>query len=90
MRSIKSIVDISPYTITVIFDNNELRKINFAPLLNDFPVLKTPAVFEAATLDDYPTIKWDGLAKIKELNGEIKPAPLDFCPDTLFEMSEKV
>ncbi len=87
MHFINSIISIQPYTITVIFDNKERRLINFEPLLLDFPVLKKPEVFIAATLDDYPTIKWEGLAKMKELDGTIIPAPLDFSPDMLYLMS---
>jgi len=90
MHFISSIIDIKPYTITVLFDNNEQRKINFESILLDFPVLKKPGIFISATLDDYPTLKWDGLAKMKELDGTIVPAPLDFSPDMLYQMSEKV
>ncbi len=89
MHFISSIVDIKPYTITVIFDDKEQRKINFEPMLSVFPVLRKMETFISATLDDYPTIKWDGLAKMKELDGTIVPAPLDFSPDTLYMMSEK-
>jgi hypothetical protein len=88
MHFITSIVNVKPYCITVIFDGNEQRKINFESLLPDFPVLRKPEVFISATLDDYPTLKWDGLAKIKELDGTIVPAPLDFSPDTLYLLSE--
>jgi len=88
MHFINSIISIQPYTITVIFDNKERRKINFEPLLVDFPALKKTSVFLTATLDDYPTIKWDGLAKMKELDGTIVSAPLDFSPDMLYSMSD--
>lgn len=90
MHVITSIVEIKPYTITAIFDNLEQRKINFEPIVADFPALKPPYVFASATLDDYPTIKWDGLSKVRELDGTIVPAPLDFSPDTLYQMSELV
>jgi hypothetical protein len=90
MHFISSIIDIKPYTITVIFDNKEQRKINFESILSEFPVLKKTDVFSSATLDDYPTIKWDGLAKMKELDGTIVPAPLDFSPDTLYMLSTEV
>ena len=88
MHFIRSIVEIAPYTITVMFDNNERRKINFEPFLTDFPLLRKPEVFITASIDDYPTLAWAGLAKMKELDGTIVPAPLDFCPDTLYSMSE--
>ena len=89
MHFIKSIVAIQPYTITVVFENDEKRKINFDSLLSSFPALKKLDVFNSVTLDDYPTLKWDGLAKIRELDGTINPAPLDFSPDTLYSLSEK-
>ena len=88
MHHINSIVNIQPYTITVIFDNKEQRIINFESILEDFPVLKNQIVFKTATLDNYPTLKWDGLARMRELDGTIVPAPLDFSPDTLYLMSE--
>ena len=47
MHHINSIVNIQPYTITVIFDNKEQRIINFESILEDFPVLKNPIVFNA-------------------------------------------
>lgn len=89
MHTINSIIDIQPYNITVIFDNKEQRRINFESILSDFPVLRNPSVFVKVTLDDYPTLKWDGLAKMKELDGTIIPAPLDFSPDMLYTLSEK-
>ena len=88
MHFISSIVAIQPYTITAIFDGKEQRIINFEALLTKFPALKKSEVFAAATLDDYPTIKWDNLARMKELDGTIISAPLDFSPDTLYMMSE--
>ncbi len=88
MHTISSIINIEPYTITVIFDNKEQRKINFESLLSEFPVLKKIENFITATLDDYPMLKWDGLAKMRELDGTIMPAPLDFSPDMLYSMSE--
>ena len=90
MHTITSIIDIKPYQMTVTFDGNDKRKINFESLLSDFPALKDESVFQKAVLDDYPTIKWEGLARMRELDGTINPAPLDFCPDTLYEMSESI
>jgi hypothetical protein len=57
--------------------------------LSDFPVLKKPEIFITATLNDYPTIKWEGLAKMKELDGTIVPAPFDFSPDLLYMFSDE-
>ena len=90
MKFINQILEIKPFEIIVLFNNNEKRKINFAPMLENFPSLKDEKIFSTVTLDDYPTLKWDGLATIEDYDGIRKPAPLDFCPDTLFEMSVPV
>ena len=87
MKFITKIIDVNPFEITVEFNNSEKRKINFIPILENFPSLKNENVFRSVSLDDYPTIKWDGLAKIQDYDGKIISAPLDFCPDTLFQMS---
>ncbi len=90
MRTIKNILSVKPYHITVLFDNNEMRDINFETIISKFPVLKDQKVFNAVTLDDYPTLKWDNLATIRDYDGkEIKTA-LDFCPDTLYVLSKEV
>jgi len=89
MHTITSIIAVKPYSITVTFDGKDKRKINFDSLLTNFPILKDESIF-SLSLDDYPTIKWEGLARMRELDGTINPAPLDFCPDTLYEMSEPV
>lgn len=90
MKFISQIIEVHPYEITVEFNNSEKRKINFKPMLENFPSLNDEKTFRSVSLDDYPTIKWDGLAMIQDYDGKIVPAPLDFCPDTLFQMSVPV
>jgi hypothetical protein len=90
IHHVRQIVDIQPYSVTVIFDQGVMRKIDFSSLLEDFPVLKDKNVFQSVHIDNYPTLAWDGLARIKEIDGTIVPAPLDFCPDTLYAMSVEV
>ena len=90
MHKITSIIEIKPYSILVKFDGNNKRRINFSTIIDDFPVLKDKSIFRLANLDDYPTIKWDGLTQIRELDGTLSPSPLDFCPDTLYELSVPV
>jgi Protein of unknown function (DUF2442) len=87
MYKILEILSIKPYQITAKFNTGEIRRINFLPLVERFTVLKDPTVFAKAKLDDYPTISWEGLAKIRELDGTISPCALDFSPETLYELS---
>jgi Protein of unknown function (DUF2442) len=90
MRTIKNILGVKPYNITVLFDNNEKREINFEEIIKNFPVLKDEIVFSTVSLDDYPTLKWDNLASIIDENGNKIKTALDFCPDTLYRFSKAV
>ncbi len=87
MYKITQIIDIKPYKIAAQFNTGEIRTIDFAPLIEKFAALKDPSVFIKAKIDDYPTISWDDLALIRELDGTIKSCPLDFSPETLYQLS---
>jgi hypothetical protein len=87
MHKITHIIEIKPYQIAARFSSGEIRKIDFRPLVEKFPILKDPAVFVKAKIDSYPTISWDGLAFIRELDGTITSCSLDFSPETLYRLS---
>ena len=87
MYTITQIIDVKPYVIVAKFNTGEVRLIDFLPLVTKFTSLKDPNVFLKATIDDYPTISWEGLATIRELDGTIKSYALDFSPETLYELS---
>ena len=59
MHFIKSIISIQGHVITVMFDKNEKRRIDFESIIKEFPILKEQEIFNLATLDEYPTIKWE-------------------------------
>ena len=90
MHTISKILEINPYIISVVFDNKESRTIDFTELINSFPVLKNEAIFKSVKLDDYPTLAWENQASIMDYDGTIKPTTLDFCPDSLYKMSQPV
>ena len=87
MNTITQIIDIKFYQIDAKFNTGEIRTINFSPLIETFTVLKNPEVFLKAKIDDYPTISWDDLAQIRELDGTVIKCPLDFSPETLYQLS---
>ena len=87
MYKITQIIDIKPYQIAAKFNTGEIRTINFISLVKKFTALKNPDVFIKAKIDDYPTISWDDLALIRELDGTVKSCPLDFSPETLYQLS---
>ena len=91
---IKEIVAINPFIISTLWSNNEVREINFAQFLSDYfqkkdsifyKILNEKTFLLAKT--DGRTIYWDGLPEMQDVDGEIIAAPLDFCPDVLFEQS---
>lgn len=90
MRTIKNILEVKPYNITVLFDNNEKREIDFEEIIKNFPVLKDEKIFATVSLDDYPTLKWDNLASMLDENGKQLKTALDFCPDTLYRFSKAI
>ena len=87
MRTVTQIIEIKPYQITAKFNSGEIRTINFAPLVEKFTILKNPEIFLKARIDDYSTICWDDLALIREIDGTVLPCPLDFSPETLYQLS---
>lgn len=87
MYTVTQIIDIKPYQIAAKFNTGEIRTINFAPLVEKFKVLKDPAIFIKARINDYPTVCWDDLALIRELDGTVIPCLLDFSPETLYQLS---
>ena len=91
---IKEIISINPFVISALWSNNEVRKIDFAQFLSDYfqkndsifhKILDERTFLKAKT--DGRTIYWEGLAQMQDYDGKIISAPLDFCPDVLFEQS---
>ena len=90
MLTITEIINKQPYKITVRFSNNNIRVIDFSKLILQLPALKNPESFLKVDLDDYPTLSWKGLAQIQDYDGKLIEAPLDFCPDMLWEISSEI
>jgi len=92
---IKSIVGLKDHEITVEWTTGEVRVIDFGPLLakvasdaNGMGMLRDPVVFSKVRVDPIArTLAWDGLASIEDAAGRVQPAPLDFCPDVLYQIS---
>ena len=91
---IKEIVSIKPFIINALWSNNDVRRIDSGPFLAHYfqkkdsvfhKVLDEKTFLKAKT--DGRTIYWEGLAEMQDYDGKIISAPLDFCPDVLFEQS---
>jgi Protein of unknown function (DUF2442) len=99
MHFVEQIVDVQPYWLTLKFSGGQVRLVNLEPLLkakatspqSAYRQLLDPAVFCQVRLDrEARTIYWEGLAQCVGSDGSEQPAPLDFCPDVLYEMSQPV
>lgn len=99
MRFAEQIVDIQPYRLVLKFRGEEVRLVNLESILKAkatspqsvYRRLLDPAVFCLVGLDrDARTIYWEGLARCVGADGAEQPAPLDFCPDVLYELSQPV
>ncbi|WP_114750534.1 DUF2442 domain-containing protein [Pleomorphovibrio marinus] len=80
--SIKEIVDVEPYRVTLRFNTEEIRTVDLTENLNElgsnpiskFAELKDPSTFKKVKLDEeFDTVVWE--------NG------IDLCPDVLYQMS---
>lgn len=91
-----SIDKVEPFTVLTRWTTGELRLIDFNGILKKYigkpessiGQLLNPAVFEQVKLDpESQTLYWEGLTQMRLKDGSMVPAPLDFCPDVLFENS---
>jgi len=94
-----SIESIRPFTVKTRWTTGELREIDFKPIIKKFEnkpdssigKLLSFEVFEKVKLDpESRTLYWEGLISMRLKDGSLVPAPLDFCPDVLFENSRVV
>src|SRR6266853_828007 len=99
MHFVEQILDVQPYRLVLKFSGGEVRSVNLESILRGkatspqsaYRLLLDPAVFCQVRLDgEARTIYWEGLARCVAADGTEQPAPLDFCPDVLYEMSSDV
>lgn len=94
-----SIENVKPFTVTTRWTTGEVREIDFKPILKNFEnkpdssigqLLRTE-LFNQVKLDpESQTLFWDDLIQMRLKDGTSVPAPLDFCPDVLFENSRLI
>ena len=96
MKWIIKIIDIEPYKITCLWNDNEIRTVDLYEFIREKS--KNPVNSYAQLLDkkrfyqaqcDGTTIYWENGITIKDYDGTEKPGPLDIDPQVLYEMSYK-
>ncbi len=99
MHFVEEILDARPYRLTLKFNTGEVRCVDLEPTLrakaaspqSSYGQLLDPATFARVRLDrSARTICWDGLAREVQADGTERPAPLDFCPDMLYDLGRSV
>ena len=93
---IESIVSVQGYSVIARWNTGELRSIDFMPILEPFKQKKNSTLGRLSDLETFSKVKldpeartlyWDDLLTQQNPDGSTEPAPLDFCPDVLFERS---
>ena len=96
MKSVEKLLAACPYRLTLRFSTGEVRVVDWEATLrakaaspqSAYGRLLDPATFSRARLDpEARTVCWDGLAREITPDGLEQPAPLDLCPDFLYELS---
>ena len=94
---ITQILSVEPYRVDCQWNTGEIKTIDFSDFLNEYQnkpnsvysKLLSQDVFKRVRLDKIGrTLCWDNLITMKDYDGIIKPAPLDFCPDVLYSWAK--
>jgi hypothetical protein len=97
MKWIVEILEIEPYTITCLWNDQEIRAIDLTNFINEksqnprnsYSQLKDKDRFVEAKCDG-TTIYWENGIKMRDYDGIEKFGQLDIDPDILFEMSYRL
>jgi hypothetical protein len=96
MKKIVAFEVLDNYRIRLRFNTGEVRVVGLEPALrakagtpqSAYGRLLDPGTFSQVRLDlEARTVCWDGLAREITPDGAEQPAPLDLCPDFLYELS---
>jgi Protein of unknown function (DUF2442) len=93
---IEEILDIKPFTIKVKWTNGQVRSIDFNEFLSEekrkgssnlSKLFIKDIFFKVKT--DGRTLYWENLTEMLDEKDNLIPAPLDFCPDVLYQASKE-
>ena len=95
---IVNIISIRKFVIRLLWNNGEVRDVDFKPLIEEwkknkekmYQPLADPKVFKTVSVSPERTLCWPSV-KIKiKFKGLTKEHPLDLDPDVLFEKSRLI
>jgi len=82
---IKEIKGINNFELFLLFNNNEIRKVNFEPKLKEWTTSPQSKFGQLLNLNLFKTVKLD-----KEMETIVWENGIDLCPNVLYEMSEPI
>jgi len=85
MYLIKDIKDIKDFELHLLFNNNELRKVNFEPKLKEWASSTQSKFGQLLNLNLFKTVRLD-----KEMETIVWENGIDLCPNVLYELSEPI
>ncbi len=97
MKWIKKIIEVKPYTVTCMWNDDEIRKIDLAEFIQRHAKNKNHSYYQLADKNRFSDVKCDGTTLywengivIMDYDGTEKSGPLDIDPDFLYSISEAV
>lgn len=97
MKWIKQIIKVEPYTVTCLWNDNEIRKIDLTEFILRHVENKNNSYYQLINKKRFSDVKCDGTSLywengivILDYDGTEKSGPLDIDPDFLYNLSEAV
>ena len=94
MKWIKKIIDVKPYKVTCLWNDNQIRECGLKDFIfsktekDSYHQLKDKIRFSEVKCDG-TTLFWENGIVIKDYDGSEIPGPLDIDPELLFSLSQK-
>jgi len=82
---IKEIKEVNNFELFLLFNNNEIRKVNLEPRLKEWTTSPQSKFGQLLNLNLFKTVKLD-----KEMETIVWENGIDLCPNVLYEMSEPI
>ncbi len=83
MHLIKEIKEVNNFELLLLFNNNEIRKVNLEPKLIEWTTSPQSKFGQLLNLSFFKTIRLDS-----EMETVVWDNGIDLCPNVLYEMSQ--
>lgn len=84
MHLVQEILNVKPFSIDLLFANGEYRRLNMENLLKQWSSTEDSIYKALLNKEEFAKVSLD-----KEMMSLVWPNGVDFCPDMLYQWSEK-